>query len=101
MLGSQRKYAIDYSMSRREIYLSRMKQLGWSEYQLCQEIVKLRQARGEETTLQKLQSSIDKALKEPEGRATYINDDIVSALGGKFVIWWRQFEEVKLCPWMN
>lgn len=96
MLELQRKYAINTSMGRREIYLSRMEQLGWSEYRLCQEIVKLRQARGEETTLQKLQSSINKALKEPEGRATYINDDIVSALGGEFVIRWKQFEEVKL-----
>jgi hypothetical protein len=96
MLLLERKHAANTSMGRREIYLSRMEQLGWSEYRLCQEIVKLRQARGEETTLQKLQSSINKALKEPEGRATYINDDIVNALGGEFIIRWKQFEDVKL-----
>ncbi|MDX2241391.1 MAG: hypothetical protein NW224_11965 [Leptolyngbyaceae cyanobacterium bins.302] len=73
-----------------------MEQLGWSEYRLVQEIVKLRQERGEEASLKGIQSSINKALKEPEGRATYINDDIVSALGGEFVIRWKQFEEVKL-----
>lgn len=96
MLELQRKYAIDTSMARREIYQARMEALGWSEYRLVQEVVKLRQARGEQSSLKGIQSSINKALKEPEGRATYINDDIVSALGGEFVIRWKQFEEVKL-----
>lgn len=97
MLLLQRKYAIDSSMGRREIYLSRMEQLGWTEYRLVQEIVKLRQARGDtEVKLTNIQSSINKALKDPEGRATYINDDIVEALGGEFIIRWKNVEEVKV-----
>jgi hypothetical protein len=96
MLGLKRKYAIDNSMGRREIYRTRMENLGWSEYRLVQEIVKLRQARGDEATIISIQSSINKALKDPERRATYINDDIVQALGGEFVIRWKNVEEVKL-----
>ena len=96
MLLLERKRAVKTSMGRREIYLSRMEQLGWTEYRLVQEIVKLREARGLKASITSIQSSINKALKEPEGRATYINDDIVAALGGEFVIRWRQFEEVKL-----
>jgi hypothetical protein len=96
MLGLKRKYAIDNSMGRREIYRTRMENLGWSEYRLVREIVKLRQARGDEATITSIQSSINKALKDPEGRATYINDDIIQALGGEFVIRWKNVEEVKL-----
>ncbi|KAM3093200.1 hypothetical protein ACKFKF_29695 [Phormidesmis sp. 146-12] len=73
-----------------------MDSLGWTAYQLAQEVAKLRQGRGEDTNRTKIQSSIDRALKEPDGRASYINDDIVKALGGEIVIRWQSFEEVKL-----
>jgi hypothetical protein len=81
--------ATQYSMGRQQTYHARMAELGWTEYRLVQEIVKIRNARGQETTLQGIQSTINKALKEPEGRATYINDDIVKALGGRTIIEWE------------
>lgn len=89
MLSLERRNATSTGMGRREVYADRMAQLGWTEYRLVQEIVKIRQARGETNIkFTSIQSTINKALKEPEGRATYINDDIVNALGGKTVIEW-------------
>jgi hypothetical protein len=77
-------------MDRKEIYQARMRELGWTEYRLVQEVVKIRQARGETAvTLTSIQSTINKALKQPDGRATYINDDIVKALGGQPIIEWQ------------
>jgi hypothetical protein len=96
MLLLERNYAVVSSMDRKETYQRRLEELGWTEYRLVQEIVKLRQARGEDVKLTSIQSSINKALKEPNGRATYINDDIVEALGGETVIRWKTYSEVTL-----
>jgi hypothetical protein len=96
MLLLERTCDVISSMDRKETYQRRLEELGWTEYRLVQEIVRLRQARGEDTKLTSIQSSINKALKEPNGRATYINDDIVEALGGETVIRWKTYSEVTL-----
>jgi hypothetical protein len=96
MLSLQRRHVTDYIMARKEIYEARLAELGWTEYRLAQEIVEIRKSRGETTTLKGIYSSITQTLKEPERRSTYINDDIVAALGGENVIRWTQTVDIKL-----
>ncbi|MEP0923475.1 hypothetical protein [Leptolyngbya sp. ST-U4] len=84
-------------MGRKEVYEARMQELGWTPYRLAQEIIRIRQERGEEPpTVQGLESSLRKALKEPESKSQQTNDDIVKALGGESIIRWISHQDVKL-----
>lgn len=84
-------------MDRKEILATRLRELGWTEYRLVQEVCKLRAARGEENaTVTRYQSSISKAMKDPANVKTYIADDIIEALGGEQVIRWNMPKEVKI-----
>ncbi|MEP0914678.1 hypothetical protein NDI45_27640 [Leptolyngbya sp. GB1-A1] len=84
-------------MGRKEIYEARMQELGWTLYRLAQEIICIRKERGEEPpTIQGLESSLRKALKEPEPKSQQTNDDIVKALGGESIIRWISHQDVKL-----
>jgi hypothetical protein len=80
-------------MGRKEVYEARMKELGLTAYQLAKKVVELRQARGEDANFTSIESSIRKCLKDPNGRATYINDDIVKAMDGETVIRWKSLTE--------
>jgi HD-like signal output (HDOD) protein len=74
-----------------------MQQLNWSAYRLAQEIIRLRQERGEEIpTMPGMQNALRKVLKEPETKSQQMNDDIITALGGEVVIRWTTQQEVKL-----
>lgn len=89
--------ALDSSMGKKEVLEQRMQALGWTQYRLVQEICKLRQSRGKhDATVTRYQSSISKALKDPDNVKTYIIDDVIEALGGEQIIRWKSYEDVKL-----
>lgn len=70
--------------------------LGWTKYRVAQEVVKVRQALGEDVTFTKIQSAVYKAIDDPDNRVTWVNDDIVVALGGEQIIRWKSVNEVSL-----
>jgi hypothetical protein len=84
-------------MGRKEVYEARLKELNWTSYRLAQQVVKLRQARGDkDVTFKGIESSVRKCLSDPDRRASYLNDDLVTVMGGEIVIRWQQVQEVQL-----
>jgi hypothetical protein len=79
-----------------ELYQARLKELGWTKYRLAQEIVTIRQRRGEDVTFRSIESAIRRALANPDTASAQTNDDIVEAMGGETVIRWKTMKEVKL-----
>lgn len=77
-------------MDRAQAYQKRLDELGWTRSDLVKAIVELRSQRGESCTFQRIQTSIYKAVQQPEKTAASINDDIVTALGGKTILQWSQ-----------
>jgi hypothetical protein len=77
----------------------RLQDLDISQYELTRRVVEQRNAKNtqdEDTTVQKLQSAVYKALKEPDGRRYSAIAEIVEAMGGEIVIRWTNVEEVKV-----
>lgn len=79
-----------------ELYQARLKELGWTKYRLAQEIVTIRQRRGEDVTFRSIESAIRRALANPDTASAQTNDDIVAAMDGEVVIRWKTVKEVKL-----
>jgi len=74
----------------------RMQQLGYSQYKLTQEICKLRADDGGIPPVLKYNSSIGKALQEPDHVKFYIIADMIKALEGEIIIRWNNPEETTL-----
>lgn len=81
---------------RADLYQARLEELGWTKYRLAQEVLKIRQGRGEDIKFQSIESAVRKALAEPEKASAQANDDIVAALNGETVIRWKGITEVKI-----
>lgn len=78
----------------KEVLEKRLDQLGWSQYKLTKEICAIRAMEGEEDPkVTRYQSSIRKAIADPDHVNYYIIEDIVKALGGEIVIRWKTYEE--------
>lgn len=90
--------ALERTMESRlqRLYIARLNELGWTQQRLIQEVVEIRKRRGEETSAMQIQSTIARTLREPEGRATYLNLDVIEALGGELRVIWKKEEEVKI-----
>lgn len=82
--------------SRSQTYEARLHELQWSRYQLAQEVVAIRQRRGEEVTFKAIESAVRRAFSNPETASAQMNDDIIEALGGETIIRWKTSREVRL-----
>ncbi|MBD1912117.1 hypothetical protein [Leptolyngbya sp. FACHB-16] len=80
----------------KEILAHRMQQLGYSQYKLTQEVCKLRSEDGDVPPVLKYNSSIGKALNDPDNVKLYIIEDIVNALGGEIIIRWNNPQEIRV-----
>lgn len=81
---------------RAELYAARLKELGWTKYRLAQEVLKIRQERGESIKFQSIESAVRQALAEPDRASARANDDLITAMGGEIVIRWTSYQEIKL-----
>ena len=79
----------------KEILQRRMEQLDFSQYRLTQEVCKLRAEGDEIPPVSRYQSSIRKAITDPQHVKLYIIQDMVKALDGEIIIRWNNREEVK------
>jgi hypothetical protein len=70
-------------MTLSEILQKRLEELGWSQYKLTQEVMKLKAVDGPATNLS---SSITRWLKQPENAKVENLRDVVKAMGGEIVI---------------
>ena len=74
-----------------KIFSDRMKDLGWTNYRLAQELDTIRQTNkgaGNYT------STVDKFVQSPDSSRTKTFLDLVKAMGGEIVIKWKVTEEV-------
>jgi hypothetical protein len=81
---------------RAELYAKRLEELGWTKYRLAQEVLRIRQQRGETVTFQSIESAVRKALANPDKASAQANDDLVEAMNGEVVIRWQSYKEVKI-----
>jgi hypothetical protein len=81
-------------MDMKEILAQRIEQLGYSQYKVTQEVCKLRAEGDEIPPVTRFNSSIGKALEDPQNVKLYIIEDLVKALGGELIIRWH--EDVKV-----
>jgi hypothetical protein len=81
-------------MKRQDLYQLRLDELEWNRSTLVKAIVEIRKNRGEDCSFEQIQTSIYKALQQPEKASARLNDEIVEALGGKIIVQWSQRIEI-------
>lgn len=81
---------------RQQIYQARLEELGWTKYRLAQEVLKIRQERGETITFQSIESAVRKALANPDKASAQANDDLIKAMDGETIIQWQSIQQIKL-----
>jgi len=82
-------------MSMKEILQDRFDELGISGYELTRRVVELRTEAGEETSIDKLKSSVAKTLKDPDGRRYSAIAEVIEAMGGEIFVRWKDYKDVK------
>lgn len=83
-------------MGMKEVLAERIAQLGYTQYKVTQAVCKLRAEDGIVPPVTRYNSSITKALDDPQNVKFYILEDLVKALDGEIVIRWNNPQEVKL-----
>jgi hypothetical protein len=77
-------------MDMKEVLAQRIAQLGYSQYRVTQEICKLRANGDEIPPVTRYNSSIIKALTDPQNVKFYVIEDLIKALGGEIIIRWHE-----------
>jgi hypothetical protein len=80
----------------KEALYERFDDLGITKYELTRRVLDLRGKPSEPTEIQRIQSAVTKALKEPDGRRYAAIAELVEAMGGEIVIRWKDYKEVKV-----
>lgn len=81
---------------RAKLYKTRLEELGWTKYRLAQEVLKIRQSRGETVEFKSIESAVRKALANPDKASAQANDDLIQAMNGETIIRWRSIQEIRL-----
>jgi hypothetical protein len=74
-----------------EVLKARLKELGWSQYRLAQELDKL---RGEDKGAGNYTSTVKKVLGKPEDSKAKTLEDLIKAMGGELIVRWEKTEQV-------
>ncbi|EAZ89380.1 hypothetical protein [Crocosphaera chwakensis] len=74
-----------------KVLQARLKELGWTQYRLAQELDKL---RGEEKGAANYSSTVKKVLSDPSSTRTKTLEDLIKAMGGEVFIRWEKTEKV-------
>ena len=80
-----------YFFMKPKVLNDRLKQLGWTQYRLAQELDKI---RGEDKGAANYASTVKKALGNPENSKAKTLEDLISAMGGELIVRWSHKEEV-------
>lgn len=81
-------------LMRKEILDDRLKQLGWSRYRLTQEYCRVRGDATDPSTVKRFESTVKRAVQNPNKSSTEVIESIIKALDGEQVIRWNTREEV-------
>jgi hypothetical protein len=79
----------------KEVLEQRMAQLGMTQYKLTQAICELRAEGGEVPPVTRYQSSVRKALMDPQHVTYYVIEDLIKAMDGEIIIRWNNRTEAR------
>lgn len=83
-------------MTMKDVLNERFDELDITKYELTRRVLELRGQSSEPAEINKLQSAVAKALKEPDNRRYSAIAELVEAMGGEVVIRWKDYKEVKV-----
>jgi hypothetical protein len=83
------------AMGMKEVLEQRMEQLGITQYKLTQAVCQLRAEAGVVPPVTRYQSSVRKALLDPQHVTYYVIEDLVKALDGEIIVRWNNRTDVK------
>ncbi len=81
-------------MDMKDVLAQRIEKLGYTQYKVTQEICKLRAEGDEIPPVTRYNSTVAKALNDPQNVKFYLIEDLIKSLGGELVVRWH--EDVKL-----
>jgi hypothetical protein len=82
-------------MGMKEVIEERMNQLGLNQLGLTQEVCKVRAVNGVVPPTTRYQSSVRKALLDPQHVTYYVIEDLIKALDGEIIVRWNHRTDVK------
>lgn len=83
-------------MDMKAVLAKRIEQLGYTRYRVTKEVCQIRAEGGEVPPVTRYNSTVGKALDDPQNVRFYIIEDLVKALDGEIVIRWNNPEEVNV-----
>ncbi len=81
-------------LMRKEILQERLRQLGWSRYKLTQEYCRVRGEPTDPATVKRFESTIKRALENPDRSTSQIIETLIKALDGEQIVRWNTREQV-------
>lgn len=81
-------------MDMKEVLAQRIEKLGYTQYKVTQEVCKLRAEGDEIPPVTRYNSTVAKALNDPQNVKFYVLEDLIKALGGELIVRWH--DDVKL-----